>query len=176
MDLRGDRLWQLRLRQLADPAIEAVLTVQFDLEWLRPELLRLRNAADEALLGLQVSRPEVTITRLILHSLPAPAAGERRDARVSDAFAEWNRRLALSQILLSHTGLRPTVIRRVIIPGRPVAMPLPDTIQIRRRGRWSGSFATLHALELAERPGDTTLQDEVQLAVPYLDDDPSSLL
>ena len=73
MDPRGHRLWQLRLSQLADSSVEAVLTVQFDLEWLRPELLALRNAADRRLVELQTSRPAVDITRLILHSLPAPA-------------------------------------------------------------------------------------------------------
>ena len=176
MDPRGHRLWRLRMSQLADPAVEAVLTVQFDLEWLRPELLALRNAADQRLLDLQASRPETDIIRLILHSLPAPAQGERQDAEIAGAFAEWNSRLALSQALLNHTGLRPTVIRRVIIPGRPAALPLPDTIQIRRRGRWTGRLLALRALDLADRPGASTLQEEVHLAVPYLDDDPSSLL
>lgn len=176
MDPRGHRLWQLRLSQLADPAVEAVLTVQFDLEWLRPELLTLRNVADQSLLELQSSCPHVNIIRLILHSLPAPAEGERQDAGLAGAFAQWNARLALSQVLLNHTGLRPTVVRRVIIPGRPEGMPLPDTIQIRRRGRWTGRNLALRALDLAERPGATTLQDDVDLAVPYLDDDPSSLL
>jgi hypothetical protein len=176
MDPRGQRLWQLRFSQLADPAVEAVLTVQFDLEWLRPELLALRNTADQRLLELQSARPEVDITRLILHSLPAPAPGTRQDAVLAGAFAEWNGRLGLSQVLLNRTDLRPTVIRRVIIPGRPAAMPLPDTIQIRRRGRWTGQSLALRALDLAERPGSTTLQVDVDLAVPYLDDDPSSLL
>jgi hypothetical protein len=153
-----------------------VLTVQFDLEWLRPELLTLRNAADQRLLELQSSRPEVDIIRLILNSLPAPAEGTMQAPGLASAFAEWNGRLGLSQALLNHTDLRPTVFRRVIIPGRAAAMPLPDTIQIRRRGRWTGQSLALRALDLAERPGSTTLQTDVDLAVPYLDVDPSSLL
>jgi hypothetical protein len=176
MNPREQRLWQLRLSQLADPAVEAVLTVQFDLGWLRPESLTLRNEADRRLLDLQYARPEAAIIRLILHSLPAPAVGETQDAGIVQAFAEWNARLALSQALLNHSGLRPAAIRRVIIPGRPAAMPLPDTIQIRRRGRWTGRELARRTLALAERPGSTTLLDEAHLAVPYLDDDPTGLL
>lgn len=171
-----DRLWRHRIAQLADPHVDAVVVVQLDLAWLRPERIAVRNALDLALVELQQARPRTSIQRLILHSLPAPADGKRLDTAVKAAFEEWNRRLALSQKLVNYTPLPSTVIRRLIISGRVEQLPIADTIQVRRHGRWTGQDDAQRALELALRPGDTTLLTDIELRPPYLDDDPTSLL
>jgi hypothetical protein len=169
-------MWRRRLRQLAHSGVEGAVVVQLDLAWLRPEMLALRNEIDFHLAELAFHRPDVEVVRLILHSLPAPADGDRLDLMLEQSFNEWIRRLALSYALVNHTNLRSTVVRRLIIPGRLDRAPLPDTFQLRRRGRWTGQAQALRALELIGRPNGTTLQERTELDVPHLDDDPSSLL
>lgn len=168
--------WRRRLRQLTHPAVEAVLLVQLDLAWLRPEQLALRNEIDFRLAELAFARPEVEVVRLILHSLPAPEPGRLLDPATERAFHEWTSRLALTYALVNHSGLRSSVVRRLIIPGRLGHAPLPDTLQLRRRGLWTGQREALRALDLIERPRGTTFQVDYELNVPHLDDDPGNLL
>lgn len=176
MTAPGADLWRRRLEQLAHPGVEGALVVQLDLAWLDPEMLALRNEIDLRLVELAFHRPEVEVVRLILHSLPAPARGHRLDPPLQQSFNEWNIRLALSYALVNHTSLHSAVVRRLIIPGRLDRAPLPDTFQLRRRGRWTGQAEALRALDLINRPNGTTLLDRPELNVPHLDDDPSSLL
>ena len=169
--------WQETLATLPDAGVTAVLTVQCDLEWLRPGSAGLRDEIDNALSALAMTGRAAQIDRIMLHNLPA--IGDLPPGEVAElnhAHDDWIYRLAVVRALLPETA-RPR-IHRLIVPGdRPSVVPV-DGIELQVNDAWTDPDAALAALSIVHRAGATTplIGYDMNLDGPFGDTDPSVYL
>ena len=162
--------WQEALAALADPAVTAVVTVQCDLDWLRPGPAALRDEIDEALAALAMTRRPIRIDRLVLHNLPAIEHVPPDElAELNGAHADWQYRLAVVGALLPD-ATRPRVHRLIVGGGQRSV----DAVN----GTWAHPEAAFAALGIVRRTGATTPLTgyDTDLDGPSGDADPSVYL
>jgi hypothetical protein len=169
--------WREALAAMLDPAVTAVLTVQCQLDWLRPESAPLRDEIDEAITALALRRPLARTYRIILHNLPSIAdAHPDQLEELNRAHADWLYRLALVGAMLPDTA-RPRV-HRLIVAGDQRSVEAVDGIQLQVKGIWEHPGAALAALHLLRRTGATTPLTgyDIDMDGPFGDTDPSVYL
>jgi hypothetical protein len=169
--------WQEALAALADPAVTAVVTVQCDLDWLRPGPAALRDEIDEALAALAMTRRPIRIDRLVLHNLPAIEHVPPDElAELNGAHADWQYRLAVVGALLPD-ATRPRV-HRLIVGGGQRSVDAVDGIELQVNGTWAHPEAAFAALGIVRRTGATTPLTgyDTDLDGPSGDADPSVYL
>jgi hypothetical protein len=169
--------WREALAALGDPGVTAVLTVQCDLDWLRPRSATLRDEIDDALAALAITGWPVRIDRVMLHSLPAIGdvpPGEL--AELNAAHADWLYRLAVVGALLPD-ATRPRV-HRLIVPGGTHSVVPVDGIELQVDGAWAHPDAARAALGVVRRAGATTPLTgyDIDIDGPFGDADPSVYL
>lgn len=161
------------MAQLIRPSVQAVVTVQCGIEWLRPEALALRNTVDEALLTAQIRRgTSLKVDRIVLHNLPISVSQEADFRSLTASFDEWQFRMAAACSLLSSPV---PAIHRLIIRGNRPEHPLPDMVVVLEDGQWSDAGQGESALHVIGTPGMTTPLTgyDVNLSGPFSDSDPS---
>jgi len=177
MTVPDSAAWREALATMLDPAVTAVLTVQCQLDWLRPVAAPLRDEIDEALTALTLRRPLARTDRIILHNLPTitdPHPGQLEE--LNRAHADWLYRLALVGAMLSDTA-RPRV-HRLIVAGDQRSVEAVDGIELQVKGIWAHPDAALAALRLMRRAGATTPLTgyDIDMDGPFGDTDPSVYL
>lgn len=169
--------WREALAPIRDPAVTAVLTVQCDLDWLRPGAAALRDELDEALAAHALSRLDVRIDRIVLHSLPAVTDVPSEElARLNAAHADWLYRLAVTGVLLP-VATRPRV-HRLIVGGSQRSVELVDGIAVQVNGVWPDPGTASAALGIVRRTSATTPLTgyDIDMDGPFGDADPSVYL
>ena len=169
--------WREALAAMLDPAVTAVLTVQCQLDWLRPESALLRDEIDEAITALALRRPGTRTDRIILHNLPSLAdvrPGELEE--LNRAHADWLYRLALVGAMLPDTT-RPRM-HRLIVAGDQRSVEAVDGIELQVKGIWGDPGAASAALLLLRRTSATTPLTgyDIDMDGPFGDTDPSVYL
>ena len=177
MTQTGPALWQDGLTAMRDPAVTAVLTVQCGLDWLRPTSAALRDEIDEAVTALALTRGNVRIDRIVLHSLPAVADMPPSElTALNAAHEDWIYRLAVTGALLPEAA-RPRV-HRLIVAGGQRSVDAVDGIELQVHGTWSRPDAATAALAILRRTGATTpiTSYDIDMDGPFGDTDPSVYL
>ncbi|MFF7331553.1 hypothetical protein [Streptomyces sp. NPDC008150] len=171
-------LWRERMALLDSPLVTAAVVVQCGLGWLAPDNFGLRNEIDRRLASVQWRRgASLTVTRVVLHNLPASPTGSVRSRGTDEAFEEWNFRLSCTTALM-HTGVnQASQVHRLIIRGDEGGAPLPDMVELLEDGQWTDNRALL-ALRTVAAVGRTTPMTgyDVDLNGPFGDTDPSVYL
>ncbi len=169
--------WRDALAGLRDPDVSAVLTVQCDLDWLRPGSVALRDEIDDALATLATPRGAARIDRIVLHNLPAIGEVPPDElAELNAAHAEWIYRLAVVGALLPD-ATHPRV-HRLIVGGGQHSVGLVDGIELQVNGSWRHPDAAGAALAIVRRAGATTPLTgyDIDIDGPFGDADPSVYL
>jgi hypothetical protein len=169
--------WREALASIRDPAVTAVLTVQCDLDWLRPGSAALRDEIDEALAALALARLDVRIDRIMLHSLPAITDVPPTElAGLNAAHADWLYRLAVVGVLLP-VATRPRV-HRLIVGGSQRSVEPVDGIAVQVSGTWADPDMASAALGIVRHTGATTPLTgyDIDMDGPFGDADPSVYL
>ncbi len=162
---------------MADRGVTAVLIVQCGLDWLRPGLRGLRNEIDDAVMAALLTREDLIIDRIVLHSVPAAEdlpPGEL--AALIAAYDSWLYHLAVAGALLP-AAWRPRV-HRLIVGGSQRNVGVMDGVELRVNGMWSRPDAAAAALAILDRAGATTplTSYDIEIDGPYGDADPSVYL
>ncbi|MFC7305155.1 hypothetical protein ACFQVC_13100 [Streptomyces monticola] len=168
--------WRAKLARLHSPDVVHALVVQCALHWLDPAQYAFRNEIDQALMTAQLHRGDtLTVTRVILHNLPAATDTAPRPPHFEAAFDEWHYRLAASAALLFPTDRPAPRIHRLIIRGDQTEPPIPDMVEFLENGHWTDRQRAGLALHIANTTGNTTplTSYDVDLDGPFGDADPS---
>ena len=169
--------WRQSAAGLADPGVTAVLIVQCGLDWLRPELGGLRDEIDGAVMAALLTREDLVIHRIVLHSRPVredPEPGEL--AALIAAHDGWLYHLAVTGALFP-AAWRPRV-HRLIVGGSQRNVGAMDGIELRVNGTWSHPDTAGTALAILDQAGATTplTSYDIEIDGPYGDVDPSVYL
>ena len=169
-------VWRERLADLDAAEVTTAVVVQCDQAWLRPELTAFRNEVDQTLMAAQLRHGDrLTITRIILHSLPLTPDAAHRPAAVDQAFDEWQHRLSASSVLLCPNSPSAPRIHRLILRGDEARAPLPDMVELLKNGDWTDARRAGLALRSVNTNGATTPLTgyDTNLDGPFGDADPS---
>lgn len=165
--------WRDALPHQSRRGFDRLLIVQCSLEWLRPELLGLREEIDDFVIQLCSRRTDLRVDRLVLHNLPTALGGREGDLdRLNASHAEWMYRLASTSVLLRHPALH---VHRLIMGGTQTHVDAEDFVDLRWDGSWLNPQRAGQALELLSQGRRTTPLTgyDVDLNGPFGDADPS---
>ncbi|MFE9607051.1 hypothetical protein [Streptomyces sp. NPDC006012] len=168
--------WRERMAVLQSAEVTAAVVVQCDQAWLQPHFATLRNEIDHGLMVAQLRRRDrITITRILLHSLPLATDAPARPAAVDRAFDEWHHRLSAARVLLcAHNQPAPRIHRLILSNDQPTA-PIPDMVELFDNGDWTNHDRAGLALNIVNTAGATTPLTgyDMNLDGPFGDADPS---
>jgi hypothetical protein len=168
--------WRERMAVLQSGEVTAAVVVQCDQTWLQPRFTPLRNEVDHALMVTQLRRRDrITITRILLHSLPLASDAPPRSAAVDQAFDEWHHRLSAARVLLCSNNQPAPRIHRLILGNDQSTAPIPDMVELLDNGDWTNHERAGLALNLVNTAGATTPLTgyDMNLDGPFGDADPS---
>jgi hypothetical protein len=168
--------WRHAAADLGDPGVTAALIVQCGLDWPRPPLYGLRDEIDDAVMNSLLAREDLSVDRVVLHSVPMAEDLERGElAALNAAYRAWLSRLAVSGALLPESR-RPRV-HRLIVASSQRSVGDMDCAEVRINGTWSDPDAVAAVLAMRDAGATTPLTSyDIETDGPYGDADPSVYL